>query len=160
VPVAVFRDPDSAARFNLTYDDEETEKMADLVALATAYIEAAGKLEETKTALKAALMNGAGDAAASPSSVARSRRPGRAKKAASLRARWAQTASGERSRVLERSAEMDEKVLALLKVKPMKNAEIAKAVICPATTTSFRMKRLEGRGLVRREESGAWAALA
>jgi DNA-binding IclR family transcriptional regulator len=64
--------------------------------------------------------------------------------------------SAKRAAVMAQAAEMDRRVLGLLKDQPMTSGQIAKATASKVSTTSERMRRLERRGLVRRDDDGAW----
>jgi predicted transcriptional regulator len=64
-----------------------------------------------------------------------------------------------RAAILARSEE-DTKVLDLLKTNPLRQSAIADATGAKVSTMQQRLKRLEAKGLVYRDESRLWSATA
>jgi hypothetical protein len=112
--------------------------MGDLLGLAERFVRLNAEIEETRSAMLAALMNGAGDKPQTP--FIRPARP----------------SSGISS---EAAKAAEAQILELLKTKPMKAAEIAAATAAKLVTTHDRLRRLRQRGLAAPVD-GAWAATA
>jgi hypothetical protein len=114
--------------------------MKALVELAERYLTLTRELEETRSAMKAILMNGAGDEQPRPTQ-------------GSLR----KAASQSQGRFVNARA-ADEQVLALLRTRPMRSVEIVKATSGKTSTVSERLRRLRQKGLVEPCEGGGWTA--
>jgi hypothetical protein len=93
---------------------------------------------EVRAKLKAALLNGAEPRPVRPT-PARQSKPGL-----------------NRAKVLEQAAQADEQVLTLLKAGPMTASEIGAATSGKASTVQNRLQRLREKGLVQRDDAGAW----
>jgi hypothetical protein len=63
-----------------------------------------------------------------------------------------------RKRVLEEASEAEAQIVAALRDKPMRHAEIVRATVRKATSTSLRLQRLQKRGLVQRDDEGLWSS--
>jgi hypothetical protein len=113
----------------------------DLVALAQRYVSLSAELEETRSAMRAALMNGSDG---NPTTAGSSGPPNKGM---------------DREAVLAQSKAADERVLALLREKPMRPSEIAKATRGKLSTTRERLRRLHKRGAVEPAADG-WRAIA
>jgi predicted Rossmann fold nucleotide-binding protein DprA/Smf involved in DNA uptake len=111
--------------------------LTDLRALAERYVTLEREIAEVRNAMRHALGNGV-DAAPNPP-------PARSKP------------GGSRAEALAQAAEAEQRVLALLKDRPMKAAEIARQTASKVSTTAERMNRLERRGMVQRAIDGAWS---
>jgi DNA-binding transcriptional ArsR family regulator len=114
--------------------------MEDLRTLAETYVALTGQIEEVRRAMLACLTNGADPNPMHParlSSGSQSNHPNAAK-----------------------AAEAEEKIIALLRERPMKAVEITAATESRQSTTSERLRRLRQRGLVTLGGGGAWAATA
>ena len=113
---------------------------AGLVDLAERFVRLSSELDATRDAMRRLLLNGSGDTPAAPFVQARSK-PG-----THPNAKVAQAA--------------EERILELLKTRPMKMAEIVAATEAKQSTVSERMRRLRQRGLAAPVGGGAWAATA
>ena len=108
--------------------------MIGLVELAQRYVSLSAELEETRSAMRAALMNGSDR---NPTKAGPSGPPNK---------------GTDRERVLAQSKAADERVLALLREKPMRPSEIARATQgklstnarAPAKTAQARRSRARG----------------
>jgi hypothetical protein len=124
----------------------------DLRSLADRYVRLSTELEETRDEMRRVLANGA-DPGANPTRPAGS---SGGKRQARTRA-----ASQAKQRPIEiKAAAIEDDILTLLKSRPMKVSEIAKATASKSSTTAERLLRLQRRGQVERGESGEWAAMA
>ena len=110
--------------------------MIGLVELAQRYVSLSAELEETRNAMRAALMNGSDR---NPTKAGSSGPPNK---------------GTDRERVLAQSKEADERVLALLREKPMRPSEIVRATQGKLSTTRERLRRLRKRGVVEPAEDG------
>jgi hypothetical protein len=108
----------------------------DLVALAQRYVSLSAELEETRSAMRAALMNGSDG---NPTTAGSSGPPNK---------------GVDREALLAQSKAADERVLALLREKPMRPSEIAKATRGKLSTTRERLQRLRKRGVVESAAEG------
>jgi|SRR5580704_1822706 predicted transcriptional regulator len=115
----------------------------DLLALAAKYVALTGEIEDVRRAMLACLANGAGDAHR-PTSAGR---PG-AKK------------GSQPSHKTVMAAQAEERILELIREKPLRMTEIATEMGAKQNTTSERLRRLKAKGLVAPAEGGAWAASA
>jgi DNA-binding Lrp family transcriptional regulator len=70
------------------------------------------------------------------------------------------SAKGSRAAILAQAAEMDRRALDLLRDGPMTSGQIAKAMASKISTASERMRRLEQRGLIGRDDGGQWSSLS
>jgi hypothetical protein len=113
----------------------------DLVALAQRYVLLSAELEETRNAMRAALINGLD---VNPTKAGSSGPPNKGM---------------DREAVLAQSKLADERVLALLREKTMRPSEIAKATRGKLSTTRERLRRLHKRGTVEPSADG-WRATA
>jgi hypothetical protein len=102
----------------------------DLVALAHRYVSLYAELEETRSAMRAALMNGSDG---NPTTAGSSGPPNKGM---------------DREAVLAQSKAADERVLALLRERAMRPSEIAKATRGKLSTTRERLRKLRKRGVV------------
>ena len=110
--------------------------MVGLVELAQRFVSLASELEETRNAMRAALMNGLDE---NPTRAGSFGPPNK---------------KLDREAVLGQSKAADERVLALLREKPMRPSEIAKATRGALSTTRERLRRLRKRGVVELAEDG------
>jgi hypothetical protein len=108
----------------------------DLVALAQRYVSLSAELEETRSAMRASLMNGSDG---NPTTAGSSGLPNKGM---------------DREAVLAQSKAADERVLALLREKAMRPSEIAKATRSKLSTTRERLQRLRKRGEVEPTADG------
>jgi hypothetical protein len=104
----------------------------DLVQLAQRYVDLNSQLEEVRNAMRQALMNGGGSEA--PPFAA----------------------SQPMNRFTQARAK-DEQLVQLLRSKPMRPAEITKAMSAKISTTNERLRRLKQKGLIEPCEGG-WTA--
>ena len=111
-------------------------RMTGLIELAQRYVSLSAELEETRSAMRAALMNGWDK---NPTKAGSPDPPNK---------------GTDRERVLAQSKAADERVLALLRDKPMRPSEIAKATLGKLNTTRERLRRLRKRGVVEPAEDG------
>jgi hypothetical protein len=56
------------------------------------------------------------------------------------------------------ASEAETQILEALRDKPLRHGELSRAIDQKASSISLRLRRLAGRGLVRRDDQGAWAA--
>jgi hypothetical protein len=110
--------------------------MTGLVELAQRYVSLSAELEETRNAMRAALMNGS------------DRNPTKAGSAGPP------NKGMDREAVLTQSKAADERVLALLRENPMRPSEFARATRAKVSTTRERLRRLRKRGVVEPAEDG------
>ena len=116
-----------------------------LVELAQRFVRLSGELDSTRDAMKRLLLNGAAGKPDAP--FARARRPG------------AKRPRSNPPKAL-RAAKVEETILKLLQSSPgMRTAAIAKATAAQRSTTDERLKRLQAKGLVERDDAG-WRAPA
>jgi hypothetical protein len=117
----------------------------DLVELAQRFVRLSGELDATRAAMKRLLLNGA-EPSQNPTLA---RRPG-AKRPQSSR------------RKMVAAAQVEEMILGLLRSSPgLRTAAIAKAMAAQRSTTDERLKRLQAKGLVERDDASAgWRAPA
>ena len=109
----------------------------DLVELAQRFVRLSGELDSTRDAMKRLLLNGAGAANENPTPA---RRPG------------AKRPRSNPPKAL-RAAQVEETILKLLQSSPgMRTAAIARATAAQRSTTDERLKRLQAKGLVERDE--------
>jgi hypothetical protein len=119
------------------------EAVSDLRALAERYVVLEAEIETVRRAMVSALTNGAGGASLL--------RP---------TARLRPALKEPREAIFGAAKDADAKVLELLKATPgMTGAAIMRATNSKPTTLQQRLKRLERRSLVRRDDSGAWSAM-
>ena len=112
-----------------------------LVHLSEQFLRLSGELDATRAAMRKLLLNGEGGKSEVPFS-----RPTRPAVGGSAHPN-ARAAQAAENRILE-----------LLKVKPLRASEIAVALEARQSTTSERLRRLRQRGLAASGASGAWAA--
>jgi hypothetical protein len=110
--------------------------MVGLVELAQMYISLSAELEATRSAMRSALMNGSDG---NPTKAGSAGPPNK---------------GVDRDAFLAQSRAADELVLALLREKPMRPSEIAKATRAKLSTTRERLRRLRKRGVVDPAEGG------
>ena len=116
-----------------------------LVELAQRFVRLSGELDLTRDAMKRLLLNGAAGKPDAP--FARAKRPG------------AKRPRLNHPKAL-RAAKVEEMILKLLQSSPgMRTAAIAKATAAQRSTTDERLKRLQAKGLVERDDAG-WRAPA
>jgi hypothetical protein len=104
--------------------------MIGLVELAQRYVSLSAELEETRSAMRAALMNGWDK---NPTKAGSPDPPNK---------------GTDRESVLAQSKAADERVLALLREKPMRPSEIVRVTHGKLSTTRERLRRLRKRGVV------------
>jgi hypothetical protein len=111
-------------------------EMIGLVELAQKFVALSAELEETRTAMRAALMNGSdgNPTMAGPSGP--------------------HIKGMDRETFLAQSKAADERVLALLREKPMRPSEIVRATQGKLSTTRERLRRLQKRGVVEPAADG------
>ena len=118
----------------------------DLATLAREYVTLSDLIAIVRDAIRKLLLNGGdGDASVRPT-------PARSKpgvKGPRLKHPNAQLA-----------AEAEQKIIDLLKTRPVRMAEIATEMGAKQTTTSERVRRLRERGLIVPVEGGGWTASA
>jgi hypothetical protein len=107
--------------------------MLGLIELAQRYVSLSAELEETRSAMRTALMDG------NPTTAGSSRPPNKGM---------------DREAILAQSKAADERVLALLREKPMRPSEIVKATRGKLGTTRERLQRLRKRGVVELAPNG------
>ena len=112
--------------------------MSDLRALAEEYVALTGQIEEVRRAMLAFLTNGTDP---NPTRPARS-------------------SGGSQHPNAKAAKAAEERILELLKTRPMRMAEIAAEMQARPSTTSERLRRLRQRGLAGPVDGGAWAASA
>jgi hypothetical protein len=108
----------------------------DLVALAQRYVSLSAELEETRSAMRAALMNGSDG---NPTKAGSSGLPNK---------------RIHHEALLAQSKAAEERVLALLREKPMRPSEIARVTRGKLSTTRERLRRLRKRGVVEPAADG------
>src|SRR6516164_2507484 len=108
----------------------------DLVALAQRYVLLSAELEETRSAMRAALINGLD---VNPTKAGSSGPPNKGM---------------DREAFLAQTKAADERVLALLREKPMRPSEIVRVTQGKLSTTRERLRRLRKRGVVEPAEDG------
>jgi Bacterial regulatory protein, arsR family len=111
-------------------------EMVGLVELAQRYVSLSAELEETRNAMRAALMDGPD---VNPTKAESSGPPDKGM---------------DREAILAQSKAADERVLTLLREKPMRPSEIAKATRGKLSTTRERLRRLHKRGVVEPAADG------
>ncbi len=111
-----------------------------LVELARKYVALSDQLEAVRGQIARAVANGAAGEAARPTQPARS-------------------SGGSQHPNALKAAEVEARILELLKARPMRMAEIAVETEAKQSTTSERLKRMRERGLVALAD-GAWAITA
>jgi hypothetical protein len=114
-----------------------------LVELARRFVACNDELESLREQIKLAVVNGAGESPLRPTPPARSKPSG--------------SQSSHPNALAAKEAE--EKILGLLRERPMKMGEITAAMAAKQSTTSERLRRLRQRGEVTLD-GGAWAATA
>jgi tRNA(Ile)-lysidine synthase TilS/MesJ len=110
--------------------------MVGLVELAQRYVSLSAELEKTRNAMRAALLNGSNE---NPTKAGSSGPPNK---------------RINREAFLAQSKVADERMLALLRQKPMRPNEIAKATRGKLSTTRERLRRLHKRGAVEPAAEG------
>jgi hypothetical protein len=110
--------------------------MIGLVEPAQRYVSLSAELEETRKAMRAALMSGSDG------------NPTKAPSAGPL------DKGRDRGAILAQPKAADERVVALLRVKPMRPSEIVRATHGKLSTTRERLRRLRKRGVVEPAEDG------
>jgi uncharacterized membrane protein len=116
-----------------------------LVELAQRFVRLSGELDSTRDAMKRLLLNGAGSPNENP--FVRASRPG------------AKRPRSNPPKAL-RAAEIETTILELLRSSPgMGTAAIARATAAQRSTTDERLKRLQAKGLIERDDAG-WRAPA
>ena len=115
--------------------------MIGLVELARKFVTLSAELEETRNAMRAALMNGSDG---NPTKAGSSGPPNKGM---------------DREAFLAQTKAADERVLALLREKPMRPSEIVRATHGKLSTTRERLRRLRKRGVVEPAEDG-WRVTA
>jgi uncharacterized membrane protein len=120
--------------------------MSAKVELAQRFVRPSGELDLTRDAMRLLLLNGAGGASKNPTPA---RRPG------------AKRPQSNRPKPLP-AARAEETILALLRSSPgLRTAAIAKATAAQRSTTDERLKRLQAKGLIERDDAGVgWRAPA
>jgi hypothetical protein len=113
--------------------------MVGLVELAQRYVALSAELEEMRNAMRAALTNGS---QVNPTMAGSSGPPNKGM---------------NREAFLAQSKAVDERVLALLREKPMRPSEIARATRGNLSTTRERLRRLHKLGVVESAADG-WRA--
>ena len=111
-------------------------EMIGLVELAQKFVALSAELEETRNAMRAALMNGS---------------DGNPTKAGSA---GPPIKGMHREAILTQSKAADERVLALLREKPMRPSETARVTRAKLSTTRERLRRLQKRGVVEPAADG------
>ena len=116
-----------------------------LVELAQRFVRLSGELDLTRDAMKRLLLNGAGP----NENPTPAKRPG------------AKGPQSSHPKAL-RAAEVEETILELLRSSPgLRTAAIAKATAAQRSTTDERLKRLQAKGLIERDDASAgWRAPA
>jgi DNA-binding HxlR family transcriptional regulator len=62
--------------------------------------------------------------------------------------------------VLDQASEAEAAIVEALKIKPgQRHGELCRTMHAKATTLAQRLKRLESKGAIVRDEAGAWSAL-
>jgi hypothetical protein len=107
-----------------------------LIELATRFVALSAQLEETRNAMRIALANGVGEAPVRPTQGPRK-------------------AAG-RDEVMAKAAEIEAKIVALVRERPMGTAEIAKMTASNVSSTSERLRRLRARGMVAGGRGEGW----
>jgi hypothetical protein len=115
---------------------EAVGEMIGLVQLAEKFVALSAELEETRNAMRAALMNGS---EGNPTRAGTSGPPNKGM---------------DREAFLAQSKATDERVLALLREKPMRPSEIVRATQGKLITTRERLRRLQKRGVVEPAADG------
>jgi hypothetical protein len=110
--------------------------MMGLVELAQKFVALSAELEETRKAMRAALMNGSDGNPTTAGSTGPQKR------------------GMDREAVLAQSRAAEERVLALLRENPMRPSQIAKATQGKLSTTRERLQRLRKRGVVEPAADG------
>ena len=110
--------------------------MIGLVELAQRYVSLSAELEETRNAMRAALLNESNE---NPTKAGLSGPP---------------NTRINREAFLAQSKAADERVLVLLREKPMRPSEIVRATQAKLSTTRKRLRRLRGRGVVEPAAEG------
>jgi hypothetical protein len=118
-----------------------------LVELAQRFVRLSGELDLTRDAMKRLLLNGAAGKPDVP--FARARRPG------------GKRPQSSHPKAL-RAAQVEKTILGLLRSSPgLRTAAIAKATAAQRSTTDERLKRLQAKGLIERDDAGVgWRAPA
>ena len=118
-----------------------------LVELAQRFVRLSGELDLTRDAMKRLLLNGAAGKPDTP--FARARRPG------------AKRPRSNHPKAL-RGLQVEETILKLVQSSPgMGTAAIARATAAGRSTTVERLKRLQGKGRIERDDASAgWRAPA
>jgi hypothetical protein len=114
-----------------------------LVELARRYVRCSDELASLRDQIKRAVLNGGGDPPNVPFS-----KPARA--------------SGGSNQKAIAAAEAEQRILALLKDRPsLRTTEVAKATGAKTPTVVERLRRLQAKGLIEREDaSGGWTVSA
>jgi len=117
-----------------------------LVKLAQRFVRLSGELHATRDAMRRLLLNGAGSPNENPTPA---RRPG-AKRPQSSRAK------------MVAAAQVEQTIIGLLRSSPgLRTAANAKATAAQRSTTDERLKRLQAKGLIERDDASAgWRAPA
>jgi hypothetical protein len=115
--------------------------MIGLVELARKFVTLSAELEETRNAMRAALMNGSDG---NPTKAGSSGPPNKGM---------------DREAFLAQTKAADERVLALLREKPMRPSEIVRVTQGKLSTTREPLRRLRKRGVVEPAEDG-WRVTA
>jgi hypothetical protein len=117
-----------------------------LVELANGFVRLSGELDLTRDAMKRLLLNGAGGPSKNPTPARRS------------------GAKGPQSNPPKAlgAAQVEETILGLLRSSPgLRTAAIAKATAAQRSTTDERLKSLQAKGLIERDDASAgWRAPA
>jgi hypothetical protein len=117
-----------------------------LVKLAQRFVRLSGELHATRDAMRRLLLNGAGSPNENPTPA---RRPG------------AKRPQSSRSKMVA-AAQVEQTIIGLLRSSPgLRTAANAKATAAQRSTTDERLKRLQAKGLIERDDTSAgWRAPA
>lgn len=131
--------------------------MPDLVQLAEQYVSLTSQLEDVRNAMRLALANGAAGGAVEVRPTPGGKQPAAGKTSKTTQPK--QPAKPGRAEIRANSAAQDQAVVSLLKQQPgLRVGQIAAALQANPTTITERMRRLSGKGQVRRDDGGGWAA--
>jgi hypothetical protein len=118
---------------------------ADLVELATRYVRLTGELEETRSAMRVALADGHGGEIEARPTKPRPKTPGKGL---------------PRAEIMARSAKADVQMIAILRARALKPGELIRETRMSRGAVADRLNRLALKGLIEKDETGAWRAVS
>lgn len=119
--------------------------MSGLVELARQYVSLSYQLDDVRNQIKRAVLNGGGDAVVTTRPIQPARKAGGSKPSPPAR--------------IVAAAQAEAKIIELIREKPLRTSEIARATKSKTNTTIERLKRLRAKGQAL-SDGGEWRAAA